>query len=175
MLAQCDCSFSINFISSPGNSEINLLLCTSILACKIFLMAFFEKKSIFPHPILDSLEVLCKFLYTGKISSPVILKMWENKSGAGANPHPVWTWWSSIYTLLSETIPLNARIILLDPFSDGSSFYVACVCNNCSRTNQNRLMVSLTSPVSCLSDTFSFDCVFKFVLLELVSFKELCF
>ena len=41
MFAQCDCNFSMFFILSIGNSSINLLLCTSILAYKIFLMEFF--------------------------------------------------------------------------------------------------------------------------------------
>ena len=34
MFAQCDCNFSMHFIPSFGNSAINILLCTSIFACK---------------------------------------------------------------------------------------------------------------------------------------------
>ena len=48
------------------------------------------------------------------------------------------------------------RIIWLDPFSDGSSFYVACVYIHCHPTNQNRrLMMGLTIHFSCVSNTFS--------------------
>ena len=91
-----------------------------------------------------------------KISSPVILQMWENKYGPVAYPRPFWTWWYLIYTLSSATLPLNVRIIWLDPFYDGSSFYVACVCNHYHRTNQNfRSMMGLTSHISCVYDTFS--------------------
>ena len=91
--------------------------------------------------------------------------MWENKSGAGADPDPFWTCWSSTcwssnYTLLSATLPLNVRILLSDPFSDGSSFYIACVCNHCHRTNQNcRSMMGPTSHLSCVCDAFSSYCV----------------
>ena len=81
--------------------------------------------------------------------------MWENKSGAGADTHPVWTWWFLIYTLLSETLPLNVRIVLLDHFSNRFSSYVVCVCNQCRRKNQNRSTMSLTSPIPRLSDAFS--------------------
>ena len=49
----------------------------------------FCKPLILSPPILDNLEVLHKFLYTGKTSSPVILQMGGNKSGAGADPNPV--------------------------------------------------------------------------------------
>ena len=52
-------------------------------------MVFSENSLIFSPPILDNLEVIQKFLYTGKISSPVILQIREKKSGAGADPHPV--------------------------------------------------------------------------------------
>ena len=110
------------------------------------------------HPLLflDNLEVLHKFLCIVKISSPVILQMWESKSGTGADPRPFLTWWSLIYTLLSATLPLNVRIILSDPLFDGSSFYVACVCNHCHQTNQNRRsMIGLTSHISCVYDAFS--------------------
>ena len=83
--------------------------------------------------------------------------MWENKSGAGSDPHPFWTWWYLIYTLSSTTFPLNVRIILSDTFYDRSSSYVACVCNHCCRTNQNRrLMMGLTSHLSCVYNTFSY-------------------
>ena len=75
--------------------------------------------------------------------------MWENKSDVGTDPHPFGTWWFSIYRLLSATLPLTVRIILLDTFSDGSSFFVACVYSHCRQTNQNRSTTSLTSPVSC--------------------------
>ena len=64
MFAQFDSNFSIHFISSPGNSAINLLLFTSIFACKIFLMAFFENSLTFPLLFLYNLEVLHKFLCT---------------------------------------------------------------------------------------------------------------
>ena len=57
-----------------------------------------------------------------KIGFAVILQMRENKSGAGMDPHPVWTWWFFIYMLSSANLPLNVRIILSDPFSHGSSF-----------------------------------------------------
>ena len=57
--------------------------------------------------------------------------------------------------LSSATFPLNVRIILSDPFSDGSSFYVACVCIHCRWTDHNCSTMSLTSPVYCLSDAFS--------------------
>ena len=155
MLAQYDCKFFIHFILSPENSEIDLLLCTSIFACKIFLMAFFENYLIFSPPIFDDLEVLHKFLYTGKIPSPVILQTWGNKSGAEADPHPVWTQWSLICTLSSATFPLNVGIILSYPFSDDSSFYVACAYIHYRQTNQNCMTVSLMRPVSCVSDNFS--------------------
>ena len=57
--------------------------------------------------------------------------------------------------LLSATFPLNVRIILLDTFPNGSSSYVACVCNHCCQKNHNRSIMSLTSPVSCLYDALS--------------------
>ena len=45
---------------------------------------------------------------------------------------------------------------LIGYFSDGSYFYVACVCNHCHRTNQNcRSMMVLTILLSCAYDTFS--------------------
>ena len=67
--------------------------------------------------------------------------------------------------LLPATFPLNTRIILLDPFSDGSSFYVVCICNNYCRANQNRLSVmGLTSHISCLSDALpSYRVSFSFL------------
>ena len=78
------------------------------LFCKIF--------NILPSYLLDNLKVLHKFMCAVKISFPVILQMWENKSGAGADPHPFWTWWYFIYTLSSSTLPLNVHIIWSDPF-----------------------------------------------------------
>ena len=36
IFAQCDCNFSRHLIPYVGNSAINLLLCTSLLACKRF-------------------------------------------------------------------------------------------------------------------------------------------
>ena len=51
--------------------------------------SLFINSLILSPPILDNLEVLHKFLYTGKTSSPVILQMGGNKSGAGADPNPV--------------------------------------------------------------------------------------
>ena len=156
MFAQCYWKFSIHFILSPGNSAINILICTSIFACKRFLMAFSENSLIFSLLFLDHLEVLHKFLCTVKISSPVILQMWENKSGAGVDPHLVWTWLFFIYMPSSETFPLNVRIILSDHFSDCSSSYVVCICNHYRRKNQNRLLImGLTSHISCISDAFS--------------------
>ena len=141
MFAQCDCNFSMHFIPYIGNSAINLLLCT----CKIFLIAFFHNIQHNPLLFLDNIELIYKFICIVKISSPVILLMWENKSGAGADPHPFWTWWFLIYMLSSATLPLNVRIIQLDPFSDGYSFYVACVCNHYFQKNQNRCsMMDLT-------------------------------
>ena len=61
--------------------------------------------------------------------------------------------------LLSETLPLNVRIILSDPFPDGPSFYVTCVCSHCCWANQNHSKTSLTCYVSCISDAFSSCCV----------------
>ena len=79
------------------------------------------------------------------------------------DPYPVWTWWYLVYMLSSVTFPLNVRIIWSDPFSDGSSFYIACVCSHCRWKNQNHLAMSLTSPVSSVSDIF-FLIVFLFIL-----------
>ena len=102
------------------------------------------------------------------MSCPVILKMWENKSGAGADPHPFWTWWLLIYILSSATFLLNVRIILPGPFSYGYSFYVVCVCNHYCRTNHNcRSMMGLMSLISCLSDTFSSYCVYFSLIMIL--------
>ena len=42
-----------------------------------------------PRLFLDKIEVLHKFLYTVKISSPVILKMWENKYHIIDQGHPI--------------------------------------------------------------------------------------
>ena len=82
--------------------------------------------------------------------------MWENKSGAGADPHPVWTWQSLIYKISSATLMLNVRIIWLNSFPDGYSFYVGYVCNHCHHMNQNcRLMMGLTSHIFCVYDAFS--------------------
>ena len=67
---------------------------------------------IIPSYFLDNLELLHKFLCTVKISFPVILQMWENKSGAESDPCPVWTWWFLIYMLLSATLLLSVRIII---------------------------------------------------------------
>ena len=77
--------------------------------------------------------------------------------------------------LSSETLPLNVRIILSDPFSYSSSSYAVCVCNHYCRTNQNFcLMMVLTCPVSCVYDAFSsfFVSIF-FGLMSLISFYEL--
>ena len=72
------------------------------------------------------------------------------------DPHPCWTRWSFIYTLLSATFPSNLHIIWLDPFSDWSYFYVACVCNHRHWTNQNRRsMMRLMSHLSCDYEIFS--------------------
>ena len=46
----------------------------------------------------------------------------------------------------SETFSLNGHIILSDPLSDGSSFYVSCVYNHCHSTILNCCsMMGLTS------------------------------
>ena len=82
--------------------------------------------------------------------------MWKNKSGAVADSHPFWIWWSLIYTLLSATLPLNVRIIWSDPFSDRFSSCVVCVCIHCCWTTQNRcLVMGLTNHLSCVYDDFS--------------------
>ena len=45
-------------------------------------------------------------------------------------------------------------------FSDVSSFSIACVCNHCHWTSQNRRsMMGLTSHISCVYDAFSSYCV----------------
>ena len=75
--------------------------------------------------------------------------------------------------LLLATLPLNKRIILSGPFSGSSSFFIACICNHYHWTKQNRLTMSLTSPVSCLSDaSSSYFVSFLFDLLELISFDQ---
>ena len=67
IFAQCDYNFSMHFIPSFGNSAIYFLLCTSVFACKRFLIAFFEESSIISSPpILDNLKELHKFLCTVK-------------------------------------------------------------------------------------------------------------
>ena len=125
-------------------------------------MDLFEFSLIFSPPIfLDNLEVLHKFLCIVKISFPVILQMWENKSCAGENPHQFWPWWSFIYMQSSAIFPLNVRIILFYPFSDASSFCITCICGHCRRTYQNRLMMSLTLHVSCVYNVFLLIASFK--------------
>ena len=57
--------------------------------------------------------------------------------------------------LYSETFPLTLRITWLYPLSDDSSFWVSCVYSYFHQTNQNRSIMSLTSHVSYVSDTFS--------------------
>ena len=110
-----------------------------------------------PLLFLDDLKVLHKFLCTVKISSPVVILMWENKSGAVADTHPFWTWWSLIYTLYSATFPSNVCIIGADHFPDLFSSNVVCVCNHCFWTNQNcRSMMGLTSHLSCFYNAFLF-------------------
>ena len=95
-----------------------------------------------------------------EISFPVILQMWENKFGVGADPRPFWTWWYLIYMLSSETFQLNVGILWSDPFSDRFSSYVFCVCNYCRRTDQNRcLMMGLTSHLSCIYNAFLLYCL----------------
>ena len=94
--------------------------------------------------------------------------MWENKSVAGADPHPFWTWLSFIYMLSSATFPLNVHIIWLDPFYDRFSSYNICVCNHCHQTNQNRLsMMRLTSHLSSVYDAFSSCCVSSSLMTSL--------
>ena len=59
--------------------------------------------------------------------------------------------------LPSATLLLNVRIFFSDVFTDRFSSYVTCVCNHCRQTNQNRrLMIGLTSHLSCTSDNFFF-------------------
>ena len=55
MFAQCGCNFSTHFISYLENSAINLLLCTSILACKR-LIAEFPKDGI---KFIEKLQSCC--------------------------------------------------------------------------------------------------------------------
>ena len=69
----------------------------------------------------------------------------------------------------SANLPLNVRIILSDPLSDGSSFYVSCVYNHCHSKNLNcRSMMGLTSQFSCFYDSFSFYCV-SYSLMTILS------
>ena len=147
----------MHFIPPFGNSSINPLLCTSILACKKIMIAFFPKTSIISSPhILDNLEALHKFLSTVKISSQAIQQMWGSKSGAGADPHLFYTWWSLTYMLSSATLTLNLRIILFYSFSDVSSFCTACVYNDCHQKNQSRhSKMVLTSNIADAYNTFS--------------------
>ena len=79
--------------------------------------------------------------------------------------------------LSSETLPLNVRIILSDPFSDSFYSYAVCVYNHYRKKNQNfRLMMVLTCPVSCVYDAFSSYFVsISFGLLWFLSFYELDF
>ena len=93
-------------------------------------------------------------------SYPVHPQLWENKSGAGGDPHPFWTWRSLIYTLLSSILPLNLRIVWSNTFFNNSYFYVSCFCNQCHRTNQNcSLMMGMTCHISCLSHATSYYCI----------------
>ena len=68
--------------------------------------------------------------------------------------------------LLSATFPLDVHIILLDTFSNGSSFYVAYVCSHCHQKNHNRLPMNLTRSFSCISEFFSSYRSFYINLLE---------
>ena len=119
------------------------------------LVAFFGNYLIFFPHIFGYCRSNSQVSLYWEILSLVTLKMWGNKSGAGVDPHPLWIWWYLVYTLSSATLPLNVGIILLSPFSDVSLFYFACVCSYCLWTNQIRLTMSLTRPVSCVSDAFS--------------------
>ena len=59
----------------------------------------------------------------------------------------------NLYAVVSNFhIKLAHNLIRLFPV--GSSFCVASVYSHCHRKNQNRSMMILTSPVSCVSDTF---------------------
>ena len=61
----------------------------------------------------------------------------------------------------SATLTLNVCIVLSDPFSGGSSFYIVYVCNHCHWTNQNCCsMMGLTSHLSFVYNTFSSYTVF---------------
>ena len=91
-----------------------------------------------------------------KISFPMILQMWENKSGDVADPHPFWTWWSLIYTLSSATLLLNVHIFWSDPFPYRFPSYIVWVCNHYRRAfYYRRLTMGLKIHISCISDPFS--------------------
>ena len=116
-LAQYDCNFSMHIIPSIGNSEINLLLCTSIFVCIRFLMAFFAYSSISSPPIFGSSLITSQVsVYCENIISSDSTNL-RKTSGAGADPHPFWTWWSWIYMLTPECFLLNVRIIWSDNVS----------------------------------------------------------
>ena len=68
--------------------------------------------------------------------------------------------------LSSATFPLNVCIILSDPFSNGSSFYVACVYNHCHCTSKSHhSMMPLKSHLSCFYDAlFSYRFSFSFMI-----------
>ena len=95
----------------------------------------------------------------------------EKKSGAGEDPHPFWTLLFLIFTLSSATFPLKVRIIISDPFSDGSSFYVVCVCSHCRQTKPESLEnESYASYFMCLRRFLFLSLFFSIGLLELLSF-----
>ena len=123
---------------------------------------------------MDNLELIHNFLCIVKISLPVIPHMWENKPGAGADPHPFWTWWYLIYMLLLATFPLNVRIIWSDTFSDCSSFYVACVSNHCHWTGEtHRSKMGLAIHLSCFYDAFSSYHVSFFLVTSLTMISSM--
>ena len=87
IFAQCYCKFSMHFITSIGKSATILLLYTSICTCKNSWRPFLYYLQYHTLLFLYNLELIYKFLCIVKISSLVILQMWENKSGAGVDPH----------------------------------------------------------------------------------------
>ena len=73
MFTQCNWSFEMNFTPSTGNSAINLLLWTSIFACRRLIISFLHNIIYPPLLFFYHLGVLHKFPCTVKISFPVIL------------------------------------------------------------------------------------------------------
>ena len=71
--------------------------------------------------------------------------------------------------MLSADLPLNLRIIRLDHFYYGSSFFVACLCNHFHQKNQNRCSkMVLTSHLSYAYDDFS-SCRVSFSFISILT------